>query len=738
MLGRICSRAFVVILSLPLLLLPISCSEDSSPSDPGPIGSGAADFQAAIDAAGNYVNPVDSEVEGTPTAPADESRPDGTLWVCTEREIDIVTAPEELFLFSESGIVYPGALFQGKTLDRNPPVPINLPRGPGRIAIDLTTGEGETTFQDVPELTAEVVENAINQLVANRTFTPARFVVRTENIRSEEELQVKMRLSGNGYGFSGAASFRFRSDREYTRRLVTIEQVFFKARVARKTNPAEWFASSVTAADLNAFAGPGNPPVYVREMTYGRLVYILVEAEAEQTEIDAKVDATYNGLAGGATVVAEEEYVGRLEGVQLQAVVYGGDTESAALASAFSAQTAAEFNAAIALMVSSKQVPGGGLPLSYNMHDLKNDMTVKTKLATNYTLRDCTPVLTALADPVARWETHIPGSVISPVSTFDVNRTEFEILSVVDEGAGDPWYNGNPCSGHTGCVGGVACPSWTPDWQTGMIRMSGGSQVNRQATNEGLVSEISDALDPTSGPKLFRENDDSAPTLIEYPDRVAVGNVVQFHDWPYSSYTGGTQLEWDYPSEYYASKLRFDGSILEDTEYTLFIALQLPQSLYFKLRGSNCDGLNEVASVINTNAYNSGGIHVVYGTTDSFKLILTPAANGRHTIYATHGGNVWASADITGVLTDSSWHVYAVRFSPRFGMRIYIDGVPFAQNSAITTPIARGAFQGASIGSRSNPQVSVVRFRFASIYHEAGSDEAIKTESLEIRRQLGL
>jgi hypothetical protein len=127
-----------------IFLLGGGCSDDSSPSDPNAGGSNAADFQAAIDAAGDYVNPQPYENEGQPSAPADESRPDGTLWVCTEREIDIVTAPEELFLFNESGIVYPGALFQGKTHDRNPPIRINLPRGPGRIAIDLTKGEGET------------------------------------------------------------------------------------------------------------------------------------------------------------------------------------------------------------------------------------------------------------------------------------------------------------------------------------------------------------------------------------------------------------------------------------------------------------------------------------------------------------------------------------------------------------------------------------------------------------------
>jgi len=724
--GRNYSRALVVVLTLPLFLLPISCSDDSSPSDPGPGGSNAAGFQGVIDAAGDYVDPVEQDKIGPEVALGDSSGSDGTLWACTTREVDIVDAPAELFLFDESGRIYPGALMQGGTLDQNPPSPIALPRGSGTIAIDLTTGEGDSTFIDLPEISAARVGNAINDLMRGRSVTPSRIVVKSENVRSSEELQLKMKLSGSGFGFSGAAEFKFRSDREYTRRLVTLQQVFFKARFDRSFDASDWFAPSVTAGDFEQYAGPGNPPVYVREVTYGRLIYILIEAVATEQEIDSKVNASYSGLTGSGSVVAEEDYVGKLQDVQLSAVVYGG-TISGSLAATFGAEDYSAFNSSIGAMLGEQQIPGGGLPLSYTLYEVKDDRAVRAKLATQYTLRDCRPVLSSLSDPLVFWntDTQACGSGAGggdPVEVYAENRTEFEVLGEPDlPGSGDPWWNGNPCSQHTGCIGGAPCPTWTPDWQTGMFRTSGDCQANRAASNENLVSKVNNAFDP-SGQALQRVNSDSAPTRIDYLDRSCVGKVIQFHDapaWYLDTYPDATWAKWGYPAKYARSELFFDGTaLLANTDYTIFLVVQVPNNTFHKTVGCNCDGLNVSSNPGGAVIYSSSG-----DTAFQFQIARTY-------IGVRHQG-AWVGGNLG---LDDAWHVYAVRFSQDKGISVFRDGALVYSNSAVTTPIT--SFSNARIGALT--QGSVIRFRTAEVYGSAGSDQAIAERTATIRGNFGI
>jgi len=712
-----------------ITVLIIGCGDDPASVDDLDLGSrNATEFQEVIDNSGDYVDPTPIEDIGPEVAAGDSLATNGTLWACTTREVDIVDAPEELFLFAESGLIYPGAMMQGSTLDQNPPSPIALPRGSGTIAIDLTTGEGDSTFIDLAEISASRVGNAINDLVRGRTLTPSRIVVNSENVRSKEELQIKMKLSGSGFGFSGAAQFKFRSDKEYTRRLVTLQQVFFKARFDRSLDASDWFAPSVTVEDFEQYAGAGNPPVYVREVTYGRLIYVLIEAVASETEIDSKVNASYSGLTGSGSIVAEQDYVGKLQDVQLTAVVYGG-TISGALETAFGAEDYNAFNSSIGAMLGEQQVPGGGLPLSYTMYEVKDDRAVRAKLATKYTLRDCRPVLSSLDDPLVFWNTDAQkcgagAGGLDPVTVFSASRTEFEVLGQDDLGAGDPWWNGNPCSQHTGCIGGgsVPCPPWTPDWQTGMFRTSGTCQANRATTNENLVEKVADEFDPSGGPALQRVNSDSAPSRIDYLDRTCVGKVIQFHQappWYLDTYPDATWAQWGYPAKYARSEMFFDGTaLLANTDYTMFLVAQVPNRTYHKTVGCNCDGLNE--------ASNPGG-NVIYSSTGdtSFQFRLARTSVGvRH-----QGTYVGGNAGL-----DDAWHVYAVRFSQDKGVSVFRDGALLYSNPNVKAPITN--FPNARIGAQTAG--CVVRFRSAEVYGSAGSDQAIADRTTEIRGNLGI
>jgi hypothetical protein len=748
------------------LLLPVlflhGCGGDDSA---GPSRDG---FDGVVDEAGDYAQPM-ADSTATVTPLADSTATDGTIWSCTRRSVSLTEAPEELFLFNESGRVYPGALVQGGSLTKDPPDAILLRRGPGRVAINLTTGEGDSTFIDLDEMSSTTVGNAVNQLVGNRTYLPQVLTVETLNIESDEQLKVATKLTYSGFGVDAFASFKLRKDKKYSRRLVRIVQKFFDVRFERPFDAADWFHPSVTVDDFRNFAGPGNPPVYINQVTYGRVVFILIEASVSETEMEAAMKLNYDGLNNNGSVDTQTSWAGDFSDVQLKAAIYGG-SDSVGLAGLFSSQSAADFNQAVAVLLSDQQVQTG-LPIAYGMRDLKKDQTVKVKLATEYDVVDCTPIATALSNPIARWE----AKDSAPPSTTELHpmvpRSAFKIYgSHADEfgydiywdGANDACFsadeNNRPCEN--------VCPGLPSngDWDEGVIRTAARSGLigdplcasgwddntfNGGKDNWALVSSISDdvAMSP-----LSQLNTDKAPTLIDHAKLPGIGKVVQFHTWPDTSYTtwanlaapGTTPLSatdgrYGILPEFSYGSMDFNGNLLVDKYFTVFLLVQSPNEIYAKnwvcSQSADCGGNECWQDCLNRFANRRGTLLLGTDRDNELRLGLTPQGSLR--MFHAVGGTVKSLTASSRDANDENWHVYTVALGPT-GTKLYVDGVMVAEDPTITEKLT--SFQGAHVGSEpiAEPNTgaeftSVARFKLAEFYEGAGTDLAIKAQSDSIR-----
>ena len=85
-----------------------------------------------------------------------------------------------------------------------------------------------------------------------------------------------------------------------------------------------FFQESVTNADLNRYAGEGNPLVYVSSVTYGRIFYLLVESTAEEDSVDASLSASF--IFGGFS--GRVRHVSHLADLNIKAFALGGRQES--------------------------------------------------------------------------------------------------------------------------------------------------------------------------------------------------------------------------------------------------------------------------------------------------------------------------------------------------------------------------------------------------------------------------
>jgi len=378
-----------------LLALIVGCSDDDDKSLTDPGGGGLDTFEKVIDNAGQYADPTEFhtvDVLGT----EEDYRDDGSVWTCTTRQVSLQEAPGAFFLASSVADIWPGALMQGATLENDPPSRVRADRGGGSVVINLFTGESETNYVDLPMVSESRVKQAVNDIIADRTLFPSQFQFSFESVESEEDLRVTLDMKVETFASEIEGNLSFNSEYDYNRYVVKLIQPFYEISFEAPNTYDEFFAPDVDPADLVADMAPGNPPVYIRSVKYGRIVYILVESTSSLTEMEASLRGTYEAAVTNVEIEAGVEYVNQLDNVRVQATVYGGEMSIANLTGDFDDLKSA---------LNDQQSIALALPLSYNLEDLRTGQPIRVKLATEYTVRHCEPVSAGLTAPLAIWDT---------------------------------------------------------------------------------------------------------------------------------------------------------------------------------------------------------------------------------------------------------------------------------------------------------------------------------------------
>ena len=81
-------------------------------------------------------------------------------------------------------------------------------------------------------------------------------------------------------------------------------------------------------SDASLSVGPGNPATYISSVTYGRIFYMLVESTSSRTEMDAAINASFNGVTTDVEVDMKTNYVAELDELSITVFAYGGEASS--------------------------------------------------------------------------------------------------------------------------------------------------------------------------------------------------------------------------------------------------------------------------------------------------------------------------------------------------------------------------------------------------------------------------
>jgi hypothetical protein len=320
----------------------------------------------------------------------------GEQYFCTRQTVSLTRGYSDYPQFDpNTQVIFPGNLLQGNTLDNATPSGIPVARGPGTVVITLVNGASSASRQ-LDEVSLSSVYDAMNQIIAdNPGDLPARTTYSMERITSREQLGVSIRAEYHDLTTEVQGSFDYASDVSYNRYLVQLTQSYYTIAFQAPTNTADFFGEGVTAEQLGQYVQPGNPAAYVSSVTYGRKFYLLIQSTASVQEMEASLDASFDGAVAGGSLGADVTYVSELESVQIGGYAIGGNSGQAAAA------LTGDFEALKTFIADGGTITTGQ-PMSYTVNAANDPARqLKVKVADEYDVVDCSPLEDALPDGVA-------------------------------------------------------------------------------------------------------------------------------------------------------------------------------------------------------------------------------------------------------------------------------------------------------------------------------------------------
>jgi len=344
------------------------------------------DIVALVETAGEPEQPEvsDTGITVLDTVESFEKLIDSTEYMeCQTLEMRSSFSADEYPVFNPNAeVIWPGALLQGATIQQPTPERIIARRGSGKINIDNVTGS-TTPSVTVDEVGMGTCLEAANKVIGSQPEDfPARLTVDYARVRTQQELAAKISASASFLGlFKSSAKFDWSEETDNTVVLVTLKQSFYTLVFERPSVMSDFFHPDVTADDLRPFVGPGNPPVYVSSVTYGRVFYLLIESSEEKDSVETAVSASFLGFGGSGKYRA----VGELADVRIQAFALGGSAQ-AALDAVFGGL---ESTQSFVNSLKEGSAIGSAIPLSYCMRSVLSDRLVRNADAMTYSIKEC-------------------------------------------------------------------------------------------------------------------------------------------------------------------------------------------------------------------------------------------------------------------------------------------------------------------------------------------------------------
>ncbi|GAA5021059.1 hypothetical protein GCM10023258_10140 [Terrabacter aeriphilus] len=208
--------------------------------------------------------------------------------------------------------IWPGAVIQSRTLGSGQLGLVQLAdRAPGTLTIttEIVVAHPEApTSVTVTSPSAASVTTARRQLLHDLAGTASTGVVNLEvgTVTTEQQVSARLGVKVSGSSWNASADVHVSGSLETSRTFLKLTQEFYTVAFEPTGSPAWLFGPSVDVAAVKQYSGPNNAPAYIHQVTYGRIVLMVIDSADTASSVEANVKASWKaGVSGDVDTAAD-------------------------------------------------------------------------------------------------------------------------------------------------------------------------------------------------------------------------------------------------------------------------------------------------------------------------------------------------------------------------------------------------------------------------------------------------
>lgn len=343
-------------------------------------------------------NAEEGDPEGEPTLLSDADPRYSPEFFCQSTPYSLAKNPDKIVTFtSDAGLLVPGMLLQGKSHMVGTLRELSISqRAPVSLIINQT-GVGNPSRQvEGPSLsTLQTAVNALIQDAETSQFAHSSSIdFQSVTSHSKEQAALGLGLSVRYLGSEASGALSASVSAEKSTVTASFTQNAFSIRVQRPDFASGWFSDGFTQGVLDSHIaagsiGPDNLPLYVSEVTYGRIVTVNFTSTATASEIDAMFKASVNNGVGsvkGKLTAQQEEMV---QNAEIRVVQLGGPPEAGFQFAKEIVNPDDPTTVGLDVFFAQDVPLTTFVPISYTLSDLRTGEVAKVGEAAEYEVLEC-------------------------------------------------------------------------------------------------------------------------------------------------------------------------------------------------------------------------------------------------------------------------------------------------------------------------------------------------------------